>query len=216
MYILVNLVKKDVKTYMQNGLEYSAKLTGESFLMYELKIVAKLKKEGLSDKDIRRIVIEENLFQYKFKSSISRRLSPLIKRINTIDDTLIDMLLDDPLDNGAVINLYVIMKNDRLFFEFMNEVIKEKIFNNDLYLDKKDINVFITEKKEQSEIVNKWSDETITKIKQVILKILSESGILEDRKTGKLSRLIIQPELKDYIINLGDKIYIQAMGEYTG
>jgi hypothetical protein len=24
----------------------------------------------------------------------------------------------------------------------------------------------------------------------------------------------MQPELKDYIINLGDKIYIQAMGEY--
>ena len=199
---------------MQNELEYSAKLTGESFLMYELKIIAKLRKEGLSDKDIRKIVIEENLFQYKFKSSINRRLSPLIKRINTMDDTLIDMLLDDPLDNGAVINLYAIMKNDKLFFEFMNEVIKEKIFNNDLYLDKKDINVFITEKKEQCEIVNKWSDKTISKIKQVILKILSESGILEDKKTGKLSRLIMQPELKDYIINLGDKIYIQAMGEY--
>jgi Putative inner membrane protein (DUF1819). len=201
---------------MQNELEYSAKLTGESFLMYELKIIAKLKKERLPDKDIRKNVLEENLFQYKFKSSISRRLTPLIQRINIIDDTLIDMLLDDPLDNGAVINLYAIMKNDRLFFEFMNEVIKEKILNNDLYLDKKDINVFITEKKEQSEVVNKWSDETITKIKQVTLKILSESGILEDRKTGKLSRLIIQPELKDYIINKGDKRYIQAMGEYSG
>ncbi|MCB2299880.1 DUF1819 family protein [Clostridium tagluense] len=197
-------------------LEYSAKLTGESFLMYEFKIIAKLKKEGFSDKDIRRVVLEENLFQYKFKSSISRRLTPLIQRINTIDDTLINMLLEDPLEYGVIINLYAIMKNDRLFFEFMNEVVRERISTNDLYLEKKDINVFITEKKEQSEIVDKWTDETIVKIKQVIFKMLSEVGILEDKKAGKLSRLIIQPELKDYIINRGDKKYLQAMGEYTG
>lgn len=195
-------------------LEYSAKLTGESFLMYEFKIVAKLKKEGFSDKDIRKMILEENLFQYKFKSSISRRLSPLIQRVNIIDDALIDMLLNDPLGDGVIINLYAIMKNDRLFFEFMNEVVRERISTNDLYLEKKDINVFITGKKEQSEIVDRWSDETIAKLKQVIFKILSEVGLLEDKKTGKLSRLIILPEVKDYLMNIGDSVYLQAMGEH--
>lgn len=195
-------------------LEYSAKLTGESFLMYEFKIIAKLKKEGYSDKDIRKMVLEENLFQYKFKSSITRRLTPLIQRINIIDDNLINMLLLDPLGDGSIINLYAIMKNDRLFFEFMNEVVRERILTNDLYLEKKDINVFITEKKEQSEVVDKWTDETIAKLKQVIFKILSEAGVLEDKKSGKLSRLIITSEIKDYLIDIGDKVYIQAMGEY--
>lgn len=200
---------------MEQNKEYSAKLTGESFLLYEFKIVAKLKKEGFSDKDIRRKVLEENLFQYKFTSSISRRLTPLIQRVNIIDDTLIDMLIEDPLGNGVVINLYAIMKNDRLFFEFMNEVVRERIVTNNLYLEKKDINVFITEKKEQSEIVSKWTDQTIAKIKQVIFKILAEAGILEDSKAGKLSRLLIEPELKEYLIDTGNKVYLQAMGEYV-
>ena len=200
---------------MKHTKEYSAKLTGESFLLFEFKIIAKLKKDGFSDKDIRKKVLEENLFQYKFTSSISRRLTPLIQRINIIDDKLIDMLIDDPLGNGTVINLYAIMKNDRLFFEFMNEIVRERIATNNLYLEKKDINVFITEKKEQSEVVSKWTDQTIAKIKQVIFKILSESGILEDSKTGKLSRLLIEPELKEYLIDTGNKIYLQAMGEYV-
>jgi len=195
-------------------LEYSARLTGQSFLMYEFKIIAKLRKEGFSDSDIRKKVLAENLFQYKVKSSISRRLTPLINRINALEDTLIDMLLDDPLGEGLIVNLYAIMKNDRLVFEFMNEVVRERIMNNDLYLEKKDINVFITGKKEQSEIVGKWSDGTIAKIKQVIFRILSESGLLEDIKTGKLSRLIIRPELKDYLIKMGDREYLQAMGEH--
>lgn len=200
---------------MEQNREYSAKLTGESFLLYEFKIVAKLKKEGFSDKDIRKKILEENLFQYKFTSSISRRLTPLIQRVNIIDNTLIDMLIEDQFGNGAVINLYAIMKNDRLFFEFMNEVVRERIETNNLYLEKKDINVFITDKKEQSEVVSKWTDQTIAKIKQVIFKILSEAGILEDSKTGKLSRLLIEPELKDYLIDTGNKIYLQAMGEYV-
>ena len=199
---------------MVKELKYSAKLTGESFLMYEFKIIAKLKREGFSDKDIRKMVLEENLFQYKFKSSTSRRLTPLIQRINIIDDNLIDMLLVDPLADGLIINLYAIMKNDRLIFEFMNEVVRERISTNDLYLDKKDINVFIVEKKEQSEVVDKWTDETIAKIKQVIFRILSEVGMLEDKKEGKLNRLIISPEIKDYLISIGDKGYIQAMGEH--
>lgn len=123
------------------------------------------------------------------------------------------MLLEDPLGEGLIVNLYAIMKNDRLVFEFMNEVVRERITTNDLYLEKKDINVFITGKKEQSEIVSKWSDETIAKIKQVIFRILSESGLLVDKKTGKLSRLIIRQEFKDYLVNIGDGDYLEAMGE---
>lgn len=195
-------------------LEYSSKLTGESFLMYEFKIIAKLKKEGYSDKDIRRMVLEENLFQYKYKSSISIRLTPLIHRINIIDDNLINMLLVDPLGDGAIINLYAIMKNNRLVFEFMSEVVRERITTNDLYLEKEDINIFIKEKKEQSEVVGKWADATIAKIKQVIFRILKEAGLLEDIKTGKLSRLIIRPEFKDYLIKIGDGVYLEAMGEH--
>ncbi|MFD3156694.1 DUF1819 family protein [Haloimpatiens sp. FM7330] len=196
------------------NINYSAKLTGESFLLYEFKIVANLKKEGFSDKEIRKRVLEENLFQYKFKSSISRRLSPLIKRVNSIDDNLINMLLEDPLGYGVIINLYTIMKNDKLFFEFMDEVIREKIEYNYGFIEKKDINVFFTSKAEQSEIVAGWSEQTIAKLKQVIFKILSEAGMIEDVKTGKLNKLLIPIELKEYLLSMGEKQYIKAMGEY--
>lgn len=200
---------------MEHTKEYSAKLTGESFLLFEFKIIAKLKKDGFSDKDIRKKVLEENLFQYKFKSSISRRLSPLIKRVNSIDDKLLNMLLEDPLGYGVIINLYTIMKNDRLLFEFMDEVIREKIEYNYGFIEKKDINIFFTAKAEQSEVVSGWSEQTIAKLKQVIFKVLSEVGMIEDIKTGKINRLLIPIELKDYLLSIGEKGYIKAMGEYV-
>ena len=192
---------------------YSGKLTGESFLLYELKIVAKLKKEGYTDKEIRKMVLEENLFQYKFTSSISRRLTPLRQRINLLDEELIDRLIEDPLGDGIVINLYSIMKNDRLFFEFMNEVMKDKLKSNNEVLEKKDINIFIETKIEQNEDIASWSDSTVNKIKQVIKKILMEAKVVEDNKTGIVKKIIMSDWIKNYLIKSGEEKYILAMGE---
>ncbi len=192
---------------------YNGKLTGESFLLYELKIVAKLKKEGYTDKEIRKMVLEENLFQYKFTSSISRRLTPLMQRINLLDEELIDRLIEDPLGDGIVINLYSIMKNDRLFFEFMNEVMKEKLKSNNEVLEKKDINIFIETKIEQNEDIASWSNSTVNKIKQVIKKILMEAKVVEDNKTGIVKKIIMSDWIKNYLIKSGEEKYILAMGE---
>lgn len=200
---------------MKSELKYSASLTSDAFLYYELKQVLKLKIDGFSDKEIRDKVMNENIFQYKSKESSKRLISSIFTRIKVIDDTLIKMLLEEPMDTGKIINLYTIMKTSRLFYDFMNEVVREKLeFNYDV-LEKKDINIFFTGKAEQDEIVAGWSETTKRKLKQVILKILSEANILDDTKSCKLSRLIIPIELKDYIIDLGDKAYIKAMGEHV-
>lgn len=199
---------------MQKELEYSSTLTSASFSYYELKQVLKLKAEGLSDKEIRDKANEENIFQYKSKNSANKIMSAIIRRVKVLDEYLITSIISEPMEIGKIINLYIIMKTNRLLFEFMNEVIREKLeFNNDI-LEKKDINVFFIAKAEQSVIVANWSEVTNRKLKQVILKILTEVGILEDIKTGNLSRLIIPPELKDYLVNIGDRGYIEAMGEY--
>ena len=109
---------------MAKELEYSANLTGASFLFYELKQVLKLKKSGLSDQEIRVKVINENLFDCKGITSLKRTVPTVIKRANTLDEPLQEWVLIGPLEVGKIINLYTIMKTDKLFFEFMNEVIR--------------------------------------------------------------------------------------------
>jgi hypothetical protein len=200
---------------MSKELQYSASLTSDAFLYYELKQILKLKIQGLTDDGIRKNVIEENIFQYKSKESTNRIVSSVMKRVKVLDDYLINLIINEPMEVGKIINLYCIMKTSRLFFEFMNEVISEKLEYNYETLEKKDLNIFFTAKAEQSEIVAGWSETTKNKLKQVILKILSEVHVLEDTKSDKLNRLIIPIELKDYIINLGDKAYLKAMGEHV-
>ncbi|WP_033827167.1 BrxA family protein, partial [Bacillus andreraoultii] len=125
-------------------LEYSSSLNGASYLLFELKQVIKLKQQGLTLPEIRKKVIDGNLFQFENKGRMNRTLPSIMRRAEVIDQVLTDLMLDGSVENAKIINLYAIMKTDRLFFEFMNEVISEKLHNNDLLIEKKDMNVFFT------------------------------------------------------------------------
>lgn len=197
---------------MISELEYSSSLTGASFLFYELKQVIGLKIQGVNDKEIKKRVTEENLFQYKYESSIKRCLPAVLRRVNALDEPLYQMVLEEPLESGKIINLYAIMKTDRLFFEFMNEVIREKYDSNNLFLEKKDLNLYFTVKAEQDKKVASFTEMTIAKLKQVFYKVLFESGVLKDKHTGEICRLLMDEDLKEYIIKKGDGQFIDAMG----
>ena len=95
------------------------------------------------------------------------------------------MVIEDTLDTGKTINLYTIMKTDRLFYEFMNEIIKVHFAMNDYVFERKELNLFFTEKAEQVPAISSWSELTIGKLKQVYMKILLEAGIVADLKVRR-------------------------------
>lgn len=198
---------------MTKKLEYSATLTGASFLQYELKQVLNLKKQGLSDAEIKRKVIEDNVFDYQVTSSLKRIVPSVLRRANALDELLQEWVLNSPLEVGKIINLYAIMKTDKLFFEFMNEVIREKLDASNYLLEKKDLNVFFTIKAEQNEKVAKWTELTVNKLKQVYMKLLYEVGLLRNKKSGDLNRLLIDENIKRHLTSIDDTAYLRAMGE---
>jgi hypothetical protein len=194
-------------------LEYSSSLNGASFLLFELKQVIKLKQQGLTNDVIRKKVKEENLFQFNNQGRINRALPSVMKRADAINETLAALLIEGSIEIGKTVNLYAIMKTDLLFFEFMDEVIGEKLHNNDYLIEKKDINLFFTSKAEQSEKVASWSDINVEKLKRAYMQVLYESGMLRTRKGKELDRLIIDEQIKNYLTQIGDARYIRAMGE---
>ena len=198
---------------MSTELEYSSTLTGASFLFYEFKQVISLRMQGCDEQEIRRRVLSENLFQYQISASLKRSLPSVLRRVSVLDERLRQMVLEQSLESGKTINLYAIMKTDRLFFEFMNEVVREKLDTNNYLLEKKELNLYFTSKAEQDARVAGWTEQTVTKLKNVIQRILLESGILKDKRTGELSRILMDDQLKQHLIHIGDIACVRAMGE---
>jgi hypothetical protein len=198
--------------FMSTDLEYSSSLNGASFLLFELKQVVKLKESGLTDREIREKVKDENLFQFTNKGRINRALPSVMKRARVLDEQLSSLLREGSLETGKAINLYSIMKTDVLFFEFMSEIIGEKLQNNDYSIEKKDLNLFITSKAEQSSKVANWSESNLDRLKSAYMQVLFESGMLKNRKSGELNRLILDEQLNMHLLHIGDAKYVKAMG----
>ena len=179
--------------------KYSTELTGSGFMMYEFKQILKLKLNGLSSDGIKEKVFEENIFQYKKKTSIKRAFPYLLKRVEVLDDELIRMAIDGDIRVAKTINLYSIMKTNQLFYEFMDEVVKELIKQPESVLEKRVVNV---------------SESTTKRLQSAFVNVLLEVGILTDLKSREIRRLIIDEQLKNHLIQIGDIKYLEAMGEY--
>jgi hypothetical protein len=200
---------------MDSNAPYIASLTREPFLYYEMKITAKLLKEGLSEEEAIEKIFKENLYQYPTERSLKTRARACIKRLKGLgDEELISWIIDRPVDVSRQICLYAMMKDSRLIWEFMITVIGEKYRTRNYSYSRKDLNVFFTRLQEQNDTVASWSDSTINKLKSVFTNLLKENGYIDETNSKRLNEVLLDYKLKDKIINNGDAICLSAFNYF--
>lgn len=180
--------------------EYNGGLTREQFLFYEIRIVSSLCLRGDSKQDIIEKIKSENLFQFPTERMITSIAGTCFRRIEALDsDSLVWHLANAPAEVAKQINLYAMMKQNLLVWDFMVTVIGEKFRTQELEFSRKDLNVFFFRLQEQNDGVASWTDSTINRLKQVLTKCLVECEYLDSVRSVKLNPVIISPELEDEI-----------------
>ncbi len=201
---------------MNNNTSYNGGLTEEQFLFQEMRIVSKMFLDNKSITDIVTLVKDNNLFQYPTEWQIGRMTRACYKRILALNNVeLVQELANAPISVAKQINLYAMMKYNRLVWEFMILVIGEKYETQDFSFSKKDLNMFFTRLQEQDDIVASWSDNTITKINQVLTKVLVEAEFLESNKSDTLNYVYLQEELEK-VIKVDDDIAVLRVFNCVG
>lgn len=196
--------------------EYNGGLTREQFLFYEIRIVAALLSQGTSREEITERIIRENLFQFPTERTLKLITNCCFRRIDALDsETLTELLASAPIEVAKQINLYAMMKYNRIVWDFMTTVIAEKYRTQDLTFSRKDINLFFYRLQEQNDSVALWSDQTINKIKQVLIKSLVECGYIDSSKSEILNPIFIVPELEDEIKSDNDTAALAAFNCFS-
>lgn len=191
---------------------YKASLTREQFLFYEMRTTAKLLCEGLPEGQIVQRIMTENLFQYPTEKSVRKVALACIGRLKSMNDnTLIQAIATQPTEVAKQICLYAMMKHSRLVWDFMLTVVGEKYRLRDFSFSKIDLNVFFMRLQEQDDSVAAWSDSTVTKVKQVLAKILVENEYLDSIKSGHLNPVWLNPVLENAIRANGDEAILPAL-----
>ena len=185
---------------MDNTRSYNGSLTAEQFLFYEIRIAARLYLDGKTIDEAIEEIKKDNLFQYTTEREVSRLARACYKRLNALDnEELIRELASAPVSVAKQINLYAIMKYNRLVWEFMIQVIGEKYRNQDFAFSRKDINAFLTRLQAQDDSIAAWSEGTINKIKSVLVRMLIETEYLDNIKDVDLNPVFLCEELEQGI-----------------
>jgi len=200
---------------MAEELEYKSTIKSRPFLFKETKKAAYLINKGFKDFEIKDKAKNDNIFQVNTETRRSEIASIVLQRLKAIDDFLIEKIVNGEIGTSKQVVIYAIMKTDRLFFEFMYEVFREKMLLRDFTLQDKDFNIFFERKKEQSERVASWTDYTFYKLKQVYIRILFEAGFIKDQKKDReIVKPIIEEDVAYHLKEIGDTKYLNAlMGE---
>ena len=179
---------------------YNGSLTAEQFLFYEIRIAAKYYIDGKAIEEAVEIIKKDNLFQYPTERQVSRLARACYKRLDALgNEQLVHELAFAPSEIAKQINLYAIMKYNRLVWEFMIQVIGEKYSNQDFSFSRKDLNAFFTRLQAQNNSVSAWSENTVKKIKPVLVRMLVETEYLDGIRSTTLNPVLLCEELEEGI-----------------
>ncbi len=194
--------------------DYSTKLTAEPFLYNETKIIGEYLLSGENVQELKRKNIEENLIKHKKQGSVKRTNAPIFRRLEAMNNDILENFVYSDVETSKYLLVYAIMKTDKLVRDFIIEVYKDKIIMRNEYIEKYDIDRWYEMKKESSFSLKNKSDITNSKAKQVIMKILQDSGMVVKETNNRFR--IIKPLLNDKFIHLleenKDIEYAKAIG----
>ena len=188
---------------------YKTTIIRSSFWYYESKRTVNLILKDLFKTEINKITTEDNTFQVNTVTRSKNISNTTYNRMSVFPKEILEKFLDCDLSTAKILVLIGIMATDRLFYEFMDEIYREKKLLGYEYLTKKDLDKFFERKKIENEKVNQWSEEVIKRIKSTYLSLLRDSGLLSG--DNKIKEIYFDYDIQNILINKGFQNFIEII-----
>lgn len=192
--------------------EYSASAVKVCFWFSEFRKVVALLNEGCSMEDVKDLNQRENIFLAPTPLRASQIFSTVSARVNSLDSSFYPLFLESDLAAQKLFALVGAMAYDTLFFDFVYEVIREKMLIGTYELTDSDVRVFFKNKQAQSEKAARWTDETLNRLGQCYRTMLYEAGVIDKSKNiRRIFKPILTPELHQWLSEYEMGVFINAL-----
>lgn len=192
--------------------EYSAGAVKMSFWFVEFRKVVQLLSDGKSMDEIRSLALNENLFAAPTALRATQIFSTVSGRVKALDRSFIPVFTGGDLATQKLFALVAAMAYDSLFFDFVYEVIREKLMLGSNELMDSDVRVFFKDKQQQSEKVAGWTDATLVRLARCYKTMLYEADVIDKAKTVRtIMRPILDPALTRWLEKNDMAVYIKGL-----
>jgi hypothetical protein len=129
----------------------------------------------------------------------NREFAELYLRIKTLSSKELTLLVEGSIDDQKLLCLIAFGRAYQFFRDFMDEVVQEKVALFDFKITDRDYNSFVSRKSIDHEELEQLADSTKAKIKQVILKVLHQAGLIDNIKDRNIIVPIVDWKLEQVI-----------------
>lgn len=197
-----------------NRNKYSAGAVKFALWFMEFRKEVQLLSQGKTFYDIKVLSADENIFGASTPARAAMIYSTVTARIQNMDPSFYPLFMESDVATQKLYALTGSLAHDTLFFDFMYEVVREKIIIGTSVLTDADIRIFFKDKQAQDELVAKWTDQTIQRLGRSYKTQLFEAGLLDDNNRASERRIlkpILDPVLKHWLEDYGYGQMVKAM-----
>ncbi|MGZ3789842.1 MAG: DUF1819 family protein [Bacteriovorax sp.] len=159
-------------------LKYNMSFTaGGLFLLESVPIVETYLKIKDWDKT-REKVLADNTIQSKTNASLIRFNREIISRLLLLSDEQLKLIVDGNSAERKLLLWVAVCRKHKFINDFAIEVVREKFLQLNFKITYKDFDIFFNQKAEWHDELDKLTDSSRGKIRQVIFRMMREADIL--------------------------------------
>ena len=180
------------------NLQYSAGAVSKGFWFEEFKKYNQMLQEGKTPSEIKELQESENILLAPSKDYGKKAVNEVAKRTNALPKEVVELFPQVSISDQKLINILGIMMTDRLFFEYMYEVHREKLIIGASFFEDSGIRIFLKNKSEQSEKVAGYTQQTKRRLGTAYKTYLIGAGlIIEEKGIWVYNRPILDIRLEE-------------------
>lgn len=192
--------------------EYRAAATKLPFWFMEFRKEVGFLAEGKTFDEIRNLANDQNVFGASTPQRAKVIYQTVTARIKSLGDSFYTIFEDSDIATQKLFALAGIMANDTLFFDFVYEVIREKmLIGSNEYADS-DVRIFFNNKQLQDKKVAGWTDASLNNLRKSYKNYLFEAGMTDNGKTvRKIKKPILDPIFENWLKDNDMELIADAM-----
>lgn len=190
---------------------YNASLVKTSLKLTESRIIVGLLLDRVDAAGWKRAIVDENILQKRSVSTATTYADYLRWRFCTMQPELWLLVRDGPAVIATHAVLAAEIKHNRLLADFFDQAVRDQVQQFKTSLTNKEWMEFIASCTSRDTNVGRWTPGVVSKLRQVIFRIMAEAGYVNDTNSMTLQRVTVAPAVVSYLLAHGDRDVLRCM-----
>ena len=197
-----------LKSYTQR---YNGEIVAGSLLTMESRKIARLLLDNANPDAWHQAIVIDNILQKRSPATAKRQAKLIKNRLSLMEPELWDIIVRGSSDVTVQALLAAAIKHSTLLGDFMDTVIRQHWRTFIKKLDNKDWKDFIETCVQVDPGIEQWKASTLSKLKQVIFRILAESKYIDNTKNLQLMPVLVIPEIRQCLLKSPEHHILHCM-----